>query len=341
MRRSPTLAGARADDEGALVSIEATGAVFNGFTLAGGVGVAVRVGPTSLRGASMADVAISDWEGVGVSIASQATFEISNLSVAGLQPGNEFIDLGGSLANTIRLWATAGATVTIEDARIESSGAEGYGIVATDGAGVDVRDSEVYGPGTVVLDHRTASAATASTSGAGWGTPLGTTQVNGTRSERPEWVPLKASTCQRSSLSSEVGQPVEFVPGVRRSPSGYGAQDRSARSSGSARQRRGRSAPEYSAGGCAGYLRSVPATHQDLKELIVRVLVLEGVDPAEIEDKAPLFGKSGLGLDSVDALELAIHVEEQYGVKISDDEAGRGAFASVDALLRYIEGFAA
>jgi acyl carrier protein len=74
-----------------------------------------------------------------------------------------------------------------------------------------------------------------------------------------------------------------------------------------------------------------------LKELIVRVLMLEGVTPADIGDEDRLFG-GGLGLDSVDALELAIHIEEDFGVKMPDDERSREAFASIAALARYIDG---
>jgi acyl carrier protein len=73
-----------------------------------------------------------------------------------------------------------------------------------------------------------------------------------------------------------------------------------------------------------------------IKEMIVRVLMLEGVTPADIVDGDRLFG-GGLGLDSVDALELAIHVEQEFGVKVPDDERAREAFASVDALARFIE----
>lgn len=70
--------------------------------------------------------------------------------------------------------------------------------------------------------------------------------------------------------------------------------------------------------------------------MIVRVLMLEGVAPADIPDDGPLFG-GGLGLDSVDALELAIHVEEEFGVKIPDDGRAREAFASVAALAGWID----
>lgn len=73
-----------------------------------------------------------------------------------------------------------------------------------------------------------------------------------------------------------------------------------------------------------------------LKHMIVRVLMLEGVSPADITDEGALFG-SGLGLDSVDALELTIHIEEEFGVKMPDDESGRKAFASVNALAAFVE----
>jgi acyl carrier protein len=71
-----------------------------------------------------------------------------------------------------------------------------------------------------------------------------------------------------------------------------------------------------------------------LKELIVRRLKLE-MDPASIEDAAPLFGE-GLGLDSIDALELVLGVEQEFGIKISDEDVGVKAFASVDSLASFI-----
>ena len=73
-----------------------------------------------------------------------------------------------------------------------------------------------------------------------------------------------------------------------------------------------------------------------LKRLIVSSLNLEGMDPDTIEDDAPLFG-DGLGLDSVDALELVVALEKEFGIKIQAQEIGREAFASVAALARFIE----
>jgi len=64
-------------------------------------------------------------------------------------------------------------------------------------------------------------------------------------------------------------------------------------------------------------------------------LKLEGVDPARINDAAPIFVE-GLGLDSIDALELVVLVEEEFHVAIPDEEVGKQAFASIDALADYI-----
>lgn len=75
----------------------------------------------------------------------------------------------------------------------------------------------------------------------------------------------------------------------------------------------------------------------ELKAMIVSCLNLEDVSPEEIEDAAPLFGDDGLGLDSVDALTLVVQIERDYGVEIEDEEVGRQAFASVDALAQFIE----
>jgi len=72
-----------------------------------------------------------------------------------------------------------------------------------------------------------------------------------------------------------------------------------------------------------------------VKELIVQRLKLD-IAPASIEDAAPLFGE-GLGLDSIDALELVLGLEQEFGIKVEDEEVGVKAFASVDALVDFIE----
>ncbi len=74
----------------------------------------------------------------------------------------------------------------------------------------------------------------------------------------------------------------------------------------------------------------------ELKKLIVEALVLEDIAPEEIETDAPLFVE-GLGLDSIDALELAMALEERYGVKIEDDpDENRRIFASVKSLADFV-----
>ena len=79
------------------------------------------------------------------------------------------------------------------------------------------------------------------------------------------------------------------------------------------------------------------ALEAELKELIVESLALEDIAPAEIETDAPLFVE-GLGLDSIDALELAMALEERFGVKIGEDpEVNQRIFASVATLVSFVE----
>jgi acyl carrier protein len=78
------------------------------------------------------------------------------------------------------------------------------------------------------------------------------------------------------------------------------------------------------------------ALEQRLKHLIVESLMLEGVKPEEIDTEAPLFVE-GLGLDSIDALELALAIHQEFGVKTSaEDERIREIFYSVKSLAEFI-----
>ena len=79
------------------------------------------------------------------------------------------------------------------------------------------------------------------------------------------------------------------------------------------------------------------ATPIRIKRLIVESLNLEGMEPEMIEDETPLFGE-GLGLDSVDALELVVALEKEFGIKIKSQEIGREVFSSVSTLSQFIEG---
>ena len=77
------------------------------------------------------------------------------------------------------------------------------------------------------------------------------------------------------------------------------------------------------------------ATALRIKRLLVEKLHLDGLTPEKIDDEMPLFGE-GLGLDSIDALELVVLVEENFRVSIPDEEVGKTAFASIDALADFI-----
>ena len=76
------------------------------------------------------------------------------------------------------------------------------------------------------------------------------------------------------------------------------------------------------------------ALRGEVKELLATGLRLDR-SPNDIADDAPIFG-DGLGLDSIDALELVVLVEERFHVSIPDEEVGRRAFASVSALVDFI-----
>ena len=81
----------------------------------------------------------------------------------------------------------------------------------------------------------------------------------------------------------------------------------------------------------------------DIKALIVSELNLEGRDPASIDDDAPLFGAAGadggglgLGLDSLDALQLAMSIEERFGIRIPEGDEARPIFRSVSSLAAHV-----
>jgi len=76
--------------------------------------------------------------------------------------------------------------------------------------------------------------------------------------------------------------------------------------------------------------------NQQIKELIINALELEDIKPENIVDSEPLFGE-GLGLDSVEALELGVALKKKFNFKFSaDNEENKKHFASVDALAEYI-----
>jgi len=78
------------------------------------------------------------------------------------------------------------------------------------------------------------------------------------------------------------------------------------------------------------------ALKQDLKKMIIEATGIEDTSPEDIDDAAPLFAE-GLGLDSIDALELVVALETHYGIKITNAALARQVFASVEALADHVE----
>ena len=75
---------------------------------------------------------------------------------------------------------------------------------------------------------------------------------------------------------------------------------------------------------------------EELKTKMIEALNLEEMTPADIDENAPLFGDEGLGLDSIDVLELIVLLERNYGIKISDPKQGKEIFASVRTMADYV-----
>jgi len=75
---------------------------------------------------------------------------------------------------------------------------------------------------------------------------------------------------------------------------------------------------------------------EKLKREIIEALNLEDMEPGDIDKDAPLFG-DGLGLDSIDALELIVLLEKNYGIKLQDPKDGKKVFYSVQTMADYIQ----
>lgn len=75
---------------------------------------------------------------------------------------------------------------------------------------------------------------------------------------------------------------------------------------------------------------------QKIKEVMVEELMLDEA-PASIGDEVPIFGAGGLGLDSVDALQLVVAVEKHFGLKIATADAAKDVLRSVESIAREIE----
>ncbi len=78
-------------------------------------------------------------------------------------------------------------------------------------------------------------------------------------------------------------------------------------------------------------------TEQEMAQLIVETLDLQDVEPNSIEPDAPLF-REGLGLDSIDALELSLAISQQYGVQLrADDSNNKAIFATLRSLTQHVD----
>ena len=74
----------------------------------------------------------------------------------------------------------------------------------------------------------------------------------------------------------------------------------------------------------------------ELKLKVIDALNLDGMTPADIEDDAPLFGDAGLGLDSIDVLELIVLLEKNYGIRLASPSEGKEVFKSMAVMAAYV-----
>lgn len=75
---------------------------------------------------------------------------------------------------------------------------------------------------------------------------------------------------------------------------------------------------------------------QEIKRLLIAELNLAGRDPSTMDDDALLFGAGGLGLDSLDALQIAMLVEEKFGIRVPEGDEARPIFKSISSLAEFI-----
>ncbi len=75
----------------------------------------------------------------------------------------------------------------------------------------------------------------------------------------------------------------------------------------------------------------------ELKKQIIDVLNLEDMTPEEIDATAPLFGDGGIGLDSIDALEIIVLLEKNYGIRLANASEGKAIFTSIESIAKYVQ----
>ena len=76
----------------------------------------------------------------------------------------------------------------------------------------------------------------------------------------------------------------------------------------------------------------------ELKDEIIDVLNLEDMTPEDIDATAPLFGDGGIGLDSIDALEIIVLLEKNYGIRLANASEGKAIFTSIESIAKYVQG---
>lgn len=76
---------------------------------------------------------------------------------------------------------------------------------------------------------------------------------------------------------------------------------------------------------------------KELKDEIIEALNLEEMTPEDIDENAPLFGPAGLGLDSIDVLELIVLMERKYGIKLANPAEGKEIFKSIATMAAYVK----
>ena len=74
----------------------------------------------------------------------------------------------------------------------------------------------------------------------------------------------------------------------------------------------------------------------ELKLKVIEALNLEGMTPEDIDDNVPLFGDQGLGLDSIDVLELIVLLEKNYGIRLATPQEGKEVFKSMAVMAEYV-----
>lgn len=75
----------------------------------------------------------------------------------------------------------------------------------------------------------------------------------------------------------------------------------------------------------------------ELKEKIIDALNLEDLTPEDIDSSAPLFGDGGIGLDSIDALEIIVLLEKNYGIRLANAAEGKAIFTSIGSIAEYVQ----